>query len=133
MITNAQRINNAIDQWLSTIIDELMPDTSLRYRAKRGISKIILDKLNIDMIVPFLEDEDGNLDIDNLSTELMEMLATLPPQNITIGPVEVEFSGKDVRISWPKNIITTMLMGEIGSVRLNAEDISELVKLIKQQ
>lgn len=133
MITNAQRINNAIDQWLSTIIDELMPDTSLRYRAKRGISKIIHDKLNIEMIVPFLEDEDGNLDIDNLSTELMEMLATLPPQNITIGPVEVEFSGKDVRISWPKNIITTMLMGEIGSIRLNAEDISELVKLIKQQ
>lgn len=133
MITNAQRINNAIDQWLSTIIDELMPDTSLRYRAKRGISKIIHDKLNIEMIVPFLEDEDGNLDIDNLSTELMEMLATLPPQNMTIGPVEVEFSGKDVRISWPKNIITTMLMGEIGSVRLNAEDISELVKLIKQQ
>lgn len=133
MITNAQRISNAIDQWLSTLIDELMPDTSLRYRAKRGISKIIHDKLNIEMIVPFLEDDAGNLDIDNLSTELMEMLATLPPQNMSIGPVEVEFSGKDVRIAWPKNIITTMLMGEIGSVRLNAEDISQLVELIKQQ
>lgn len=133
MITNAQRISNAVDQWLSMIIDELMPDTMLRSRAKRGISKIIHDKLNIEMIVPFLEDEDGNLDIDNLSTELMEMLATLPPQNMTIGPVEVEFSGKDVRIAWPKNIITTMLMGEIGSIRLNAEDISQLVELIKQQ
>lgn len=133
MITNAQRISNGIDQWLSTIIDRLMPDKSLRYRAKRGISKIIHDKLNIEMIVPFLEDDAGNLDIDNLSTELMEMLATLPPQNMTIGPVKVEFSGKDVRIAWPKNLFTTMLMGEIGSIRLNAEDISRLVELIKQQ
>lgn len=133
MITNAQRISNAIDQWLSQIIDELMPETSLRARAKRGISKLIHDKLNLEMIVPFLEDEAGNLDLDDLADEMWELMATLPPQKTSIGPVEVAFSGKDLRISWPQNIITTMLMGEIGSVRLNASDISELVKLIKQQ
>lgn len=133
MITNAQRISNAIDEWVSMLINELMPESSLRARAKRGISKIIHDKINLEMIVPFLENEAGELDLDELADEMWELLATLPPQKTSIGPVEVAFSGKDLRISWPQNIITSMLMGEIGSVRLTSDDIAQLVKLIKQQ
>lgn len=133
MITNVQRINNAIDRMVSDMLGQLMPDNALRFRAKRGISKIIKDKLNIEMIVPFLEDESGNLDIDNLSSEIMELVATLPPQKMNFGPVEVAFSGQDLKISWPKNVISTLLVGDVGSVRLTSQDIAQLIEYIKNE
>ena len=133
MITNVQRINNAIDRMVSDLLGQLMPDNSLRFRAKRGISKIIKEKLNIEMIAPFLEDESGNLDIDNLSSEIMELVATLPPQKMNFGPVEVAFSGQDLKISWPKNAISTLLVGDVGSVRLTSQDIAQLIEYIKNE
>lgn len=133
MITNVQRINNAIDRMVSDLLGQLMPDNALRFRAKRGISKIIKDKLNIEMIAPFLEDESGNLDIDNLSSEIMELVATLPPQKMNLGPVEVAFSGQDLKISWPKTVISTLLVGDVGSVRLTSKDIAQLIEYIKNE
>lgn len=133
MITNTQKIYNALDIWTGSLVDQLMSNTSLRVRAKRGISKIIRDRLNLDMVMPFLEDENGELEVDSLSSEVMELLATLPPQTMTIGPVEVVFSGEDIKMSWPKNIFTTMLVGDIKSLRLTSTDIKDLVEIIKQQ
>ena len=133
MITNVQRINNAIDRMVSDLLGQLMPDNSLRFRAQRGISKIIKDKINVEMVVPFLEDESGNLDIDNLSSEIMELVATLPPQKMNFGPVEVAFSGQDLKISWPKNTISTLLVGDVGSVRLTSQDIAQLIEYIKNE
>lgn len=133
MITNSQKIYNAIDEWIGDLIDQLIPSTSIRSRAKRGISQLIRQRLNLDMIIPFLEDENGNLDVENLTDEITEMIASLPAQKTNIGPVEVEFTGQDVKLSWPKNIITTMLVGDIGSVRLTSEDIKSLVETIKNQ
>ena len=133
MITNAQRINNAIDRMVSDLLGQLMPDNSLRFRAQRGISKIIKDKINVEMVVPFLEDESGNLDLDNLSSEIIELVATLPPQKMNFGPVEVAFSGQDLKISWPKNVISTLLVGDVGSVRLTSQDIAQLIEYIKNE
>ena len=133
MISNTQKIYNAIDEWIGGMVDQLMPATSLRYRAKRGLSQLVRQRLHLDSVMPFLEDENGNLDVENLSNELTELIATLPASKTKIGPVEVDFTGESIKLSWPKSIVSTMLVGDVGSVRITTEDLNSLINIIKNQ
>ena len=121
-------------RWLDSMVGELcdgnrMPLALAPY-LKRGINNVMHRydaKLQsyIDTATMFIADEDGNIDSRNFITDAVNMFRSMPQRGTQVGGMRITYGEGCIEAQLPDNWLTRLL-GDVGTIRITAEDIDRL-------
>lgn len=127
-------ILGGLHRWLDSMVNELcdgnrMPMALAPY-LKRGINNAMIRydaKLQsyIDTAAMFIADENGNIDSRNFITDMVQMFRSMPQRGTQIGGMRITYGEGTIEAQLPDNWLTRML-GDVGTIRITAEDIDRL-------
>lgn len=132
-------IKVAIKDWANGKIDELSADRPKLKAAsvylKRGLSNYIERedrRINsmVDGLSLFIADKDGNIDTDTLIDDAVEMFKTMDVNIADIGMFKIEYGKGAVTVNIPHNVFFDMIFGDLGQVRITADDLLEIKEMI---
>lgn len=123
-----------LHRWLDAMVDELcdgnrMP-LSLSPYLKRGVNNALRrydSKLQsyMDTAAMFLADADGNIDSGNFISDAVSVFRSMPKRGSEIGGVRITYGEGCIEAQLPDNWFTRLL-GDVGTIRITAEDIDRL-------
>lgn len=132
-------IKVAIKDWANGKIDELAAGRPKLKAAsvylKRGLSNYIeredkrIDSM-VDGLSLFIADKDGNIDTDTLIDDAVEMFKTMDVNIAEIGMFKIEYGKGAVTVNIPHNVFFDMIFGDLGQVRITADDLLEIKEMI---
>lgn len=98
---------------------------------KRGVKNFIArsgEKIEhiTDSLLMFVTDEQGNIDTDIIINDLVEMFKLMEVHQERIGSLLVEYGNGEITVNIPHNPFMDMIFGELGQVKITAEDILEI-------
>lgn len=128
-------IKTALMQWSESKIDALtMSHPKLKPMSvylRRGISNY-LDRIDdqvdsaVDMLLLFVADKDGKIDTDTLINDAVEMFKLSDVHQSNIGIFDVTYGAGEILLTMPHNPLLDILFGNLGQIRLTADDLLEL-------
>lgn len=137
----AADLTKSIRNWASVKIDELCINRPKLKAAstylKRGLnnwldreeSKV---KEMADTLALFAADKDGMIDADTLIDDAVNIFRDMDVNYTKIGSFGVEYGQGAVTISIPHNIVLDMIFGDLGQVKITADDIMELKTMMSE-
>lgn len=126
-----EQIRDKTTAWLNAKLDSIIeanPRLSVFSKhIRRGLTRKIDDlTAKMDGIMPFITDEDGKLDIDGASGELLNAFDEMPVKSYSFVGIDVKVGKGAVTASIPSNIFTDLIFDN-GSITLTRADIEELL------
>ena len=123
-----------LHRWLDSMVSELcdgnrMPMALAPY-LKRGINNAMHRydaqlQSYIDTATMFIADENGNIDSRNFITDMVQMFRSMPQRGTQIGGMRITYGEGTIEAQLPDNWLTRLL-GDVGTIRITAEDIDRL-------
>lgn len=83
-----------------------------------------------DSVFLFMADGKGAVDSDGMIDTLAAMLGEMRRKEYVWGAFAVTAGGGEVEICLPQNFLMDMLVGDMGAVRITADDIKEIKNMI---
>lgn len=132
-------LKNAVRQWAYGKIDELATDRPKLKAAsvylKRGINNYMEredKRINsmVDGITLFVADKDGNIDTDMLIDDSVAMFKEMDMNFAEVGMFKIEYGKGAVTINIPHNLFLDMIFGDLGQIRITAEDLLEIKQMM---
>lgn len=133
------RLLEALPRWADSRIEELAkgnPSLAIASvymkRAAHNLAAIHGDAIGrkLDVVSLLIADEKGNVDADTLLEDMLQMLQSLPRQEMSLGLVSGHIGDGTIDISLPDSILTTLLFGSKRTVSIGVDDIRELRKML---
>jgi hypothetical protein len=133
-------IKTALSQWGESKIDALSnAHPQLRPMSvylRRGLSNYldrIDDKVDsaVDMLLLFVADKNGNIDTDMLINDAVEMFKLSDVHQTNIGAFDVTYGAGEILLTMPHNPLLDIFFGNLGQIRLTAEDLLEMKNFLK--
>ena len=128
-------IKTALSKWSESKIAALtMSHPKLKPMSvylRRGICNY-LDRIDdqvdsaVDMLLLFVADKNGNIDTDMLINDAVEMFKLSDIHQTNIGIFDVTYGAGEVVLSLPHNPVLDIFVGDLGVIKLTAEDLLEL-------
>lgn len=128
---------NNIKTWVEMKIDALAagnPQMALfAPRIKKGIYNLIKQNIGkIEPIMPFLTDEDGNIDIGDMRSEVIDIFEGMPSGEYQMGAFRIVTDKASVKIEVPDGVLWQILLGDIKSVKFGTKDVEDLIDLFQK-
>lgn len=129
----------AVKEWANGKIDELAAGRPKLKAAsvylKRGLDNWMEredKRINsmVDGISLFVADKDGNIDTDTLIDDAVAMFKEMDVNFSEIGMFGIEYGKGAVKINIPHNIFFDMIFGDLGQIRITADDLLEIKQMI---
>lgn len=130
----------AVRKWAYGKIDELAADRPKLKAAtvylKRGLSNYMEredKRINsmVDSLTMFVADKDGKIDTDMLIDDAVTMFKEMDVAYAEIGSFGIEYGKGAVTINIPHNVFLDMIFGDLGQIRITAEDLLEIKQLME--
>lgn len=130
----------AVRKWAYGKIDELAADRPKLKAAsvylKRGLNNYMEredKRINsmVDSLTLFVADKDGKIDTDMLIDDAVTMFKEMDVAYAEIGSFGIEYGKGAVTINIPHNVFLDMIFGDLGQIRITAEDILEIKQLME--
>lgn len=130
----------AVRKWAYGKIDELAADRPRLKAAsvylKRGLSNYMEredKRINsmVDSLTLFVADKDGKIDTDMLIDDAVTMFKEMDVAYAEIGSFGIEYGKGAVTINIPHNVFLDMIFGDLGQIRITAEDLLEIKQLME--
>lgn len=135
----AADVTNAVRQWSVRKIDELCADRPKLKAAsvylKRGLNNWLDREGNkavemVDTLALFAADKDGNIDANTLVDDAVAIFREMDKNYTEVGAFGVEYGLGEVVIHIPHNLLLDMIFGDLGQIKITADDILELKSLM---
>lgn len=84
----------------------------------------------IDGISLFIFDEEGNLDLETVFDDILNMFANMEEKPFDIGFLKGRFGKGALSVDIPDNAITSILFGDTGTIRITKSDFLELKTML---
>lgn len=135
MLEVKNKIVGAVHEWLDGRIDQFVLGNPVlvpvRKYLKRGVANLIAKEderigKGIDTLMLFIEDENGNCDMGTLFDDALAMFKSMPETPFDMGILHGTIGAGVLRIELPDNPAISLLMGNIGAIKLNDEDFKGL-------
>lgn len=132
-------IKVAFRNWANKKIDQLASDRPKLKAAsvylKRGLSNYMEredQRINsiVDGVSLFVADKDGKINTDMLIDDAVSMFKGMDMNFAEVGPFNIEYGKGAVTINIPHNIFFDMIFGDLGQVRITADDLIEIKDMI---
>lgn len=126
-----------IKTWVEMKIDALAagnPQMALfAPRIKKGIYNLIKQNVGkIEPIMPFITDEDGNIDIGDMRSEAIDIFEGMPSGEYQMGAFRIVTDKASVKIEVPDGVLWQILLGDIKSVKFGTKDVEDLIDLFQK-
>jgi hypothetical protein len=130
----------AVRKWAYGKIDELAADRPKLKAAsvylKRGLNNYMERedrRINsmVDGLALFVADKDGKIDTDMLIDDAVAMFREMDVACAEIGSFGIEYGKGAVTINIPHNVFLDMIFGDLGQIRITAEDLLEIKQLME--
>lgn len=130
----------AVRKWAYGKIDELAADRPKLKAAsvylKRGLNNYMERedrRINsmVDGLALFVADKDGKIDTDMLIDDAVAMFREMDVARAEIGSFGIEYGKGAVTINIPHNVFLDMIFGDLGQIRITAEDLLEIKQLME--
>lgn len=128
-------ISQALQQWSGNKIDALVnthPQLKpMSVYLRRGVSNYLqriegqIDSA-VDMLTLFAADDAGNIDAGTLIGDAVEMFKLTDVHEAKVGIFDLTYGAGEVVLSLPRNPVLDIFVGDLGVVKLTAEDLLEL-------
>lgn len=137
--TFKEKFLNSTDTWLENRIDEMVSENSSlalpSVYIKRGCHNIISKykgKISdsIDNAALFFADEDGNINLDTLFSDALELFKTMEESSFDLGFVKGILGKGKLSFNLPDNIFMNILFGSKKTLTLGEDDFIELKTLL---
>ena len=98
---------------------------------RRGLTNY-LDRIDdqvdsaVDMLLLFVADKNGNIDTDMLINDAVEMFKLTDVHEAKVGIFDLTYGAGEVVLSLPHNPILDIFVGDLGLIKLTADDLLEL-------
>lgn len=132
-------LKSSIQSWAEDKIDSLTDEKPRLKPAsiymKRGLDNW-LDKEDgrinkmIDSMMLFVSDKNGGIDSDLLINDAVDMFKMMDKQQMQFGAFSLEYGKGEILISIPHNPWLDLIFGDLGQVRLTADDLLEIKNLL---
>lgn len=132
-------LKSSIQSWAEDKIDSLIDEKPRLKPAsiymKRGLNNW-LDKEDgrinkmIDSMMLFVSDKNGGIDSDLLINDAVDMFKMMDKQQMQFGAFSLEYGKGEILISIPHNPWLDLIFGDLGQVRLTADDLLEIKNLL---
>ena len=128
-------IKTALMQWSESKLNSLcMAHPQLKPMSvylRRGLTNYIDridDKVDsaVDMLLLFVADKNGNIDTDMLINDAVEMFKLTDVHEAKIGIFDLTYGAGEVVLSLPHNPVLDIFVGDLGVIKLTADDLLEL-------
>jgi hypothetical protein len=128
-------IKTALSKWSESKIDALtMAHPQLKPMSvylRRGLTNYldrIDDKVDsaVDMLLLFVADKNGSIDTDMLINDAVEMFKLSDVHEIKAGIFDLTYGAGEVVLSLPRNPVLDIFVGDLGVIKLTADDLLEL-------
>lgn len=136
-----EKLLTSVDLWADARIDDMIkgnpmlaiPSVYMK-RAAHNIISINKDKLGktIDNAALFIGDENGDINVNTIFEDAMQMLKTIEDYHFELGFISGRIDEGTLYINLPDNIFTTLLFGSKKSISLGESDFTELKNLLTE-
>lgn len=133
-------MKTAINNWAEHKIDTLVAEKPKLMPAsvylKRGLHNWLdhndadIDEM-IDTAVLFIADKDGNIDFNTIMEDAMNMFRMMEKQQTKWGIFGIEYGKGEIVINIPHNPLLDIVFGDLGQVKINADDIMEIKDMLQ--
>ena len=126
------QFKDAALKWVGSLVDQMLPNkVAARTLVKNAIGNVLarLDgKINqmVDTAFVMFGDANGVVDTDTTIDLLCDMLKEMPHKEYSFGMVGLKAGNGEIRIEFPHNIFSDLLVGDLGGVKFSTDDIKEL-------
>lgn len=84
----------------------------------------------VDTLALFVADKDGNIDANSLIDDAVALFRDMEVNYCQLGAFAIEYGKGNVVINIPRNLFFDMIFGDLGKIKLSADDILELKPLL---
>nr|DAE93823.1 MAG TPA: hypothetical protein [Caudoviricetes sp.] len=132
-------LKSSVQSWAEDKIDSLTAEKPRLKPAsvymKRGLSNWLDkedDRLNkmIDNMMLFVSDKNGGIDSDLLINDAVDMFKMMDKQQMQLGAFSLEYGKGEILISIPHNPWLDLIFGDLGQIKLTADDLLEIKNLL---
>ena len=132
------KFNRAAHTWIDDRIDDFTRNNpqlkTVSTYLKRGAKNYLLKedkKINelIDGLSLFICDENGNIDVNMLFDDFIEMFNSMEEREFNLDILKGNLGSGAMKIEIPNNLLTNLVFGNMGYIRITSGDLVELKKL----
>ena len=126
------QIKDAMVGWAGSMIDQMLPNkVTARTLFKNAIGNMVNrfdGKVNqlVDSAFLVFGDSAGVIDTDTTIDLLCGMLDEMKPTDYSLGFVNLNVGQGEIKIQFPHNIFSDLVVGDLGGVKLTSSDIKQL-------
>lgn len=126
------QFKDAIVGWAGSMVDQMLPNkVTARTLFKNAIGNAVnrLDgKINqlVDTAFLVFGDVNGNIDTDSTIDMLCSMLEEMKPYDYSFGFVSLTLGQGEIKLQFPHNIFSDLIVGDLGGVKFTTADIKGL-------
>jgi hypothetical protein len=126
------QFKDAALKWVGSLVDQMLPNkVAARTLFKNAIGNALArfdGKVNemVDVAFVMFGDAEGVIDTDSTIDLICNMLKEMPQKEYSFGMVGLKAGNGEIRIEFPHNIFSDLLVGDLGGVKFSTDDIKEL-------
>ena len=126
------QFKDAIVGWAGSMVDQMLPNkVTARTLFKNAIGNVVNrfdGKVNqlVDSAFLVFGDSDGVVDTDTTIDLLCGMLDEMKPTDYSFGFINATIGQGEVKIQFPHNIFSELVVGDLGGVKFTTSDIKQL-------
>ena len=126
------KFKDAIVGWAGSMVDQMLPNkVTARTLFKNAIGNAVNrfdGKVNqlVDSAFLVFGDSDGVVDTDTTIDLLCGMLEEMKSTDYSFGFVNATIGQGEVKIQFPHNIFSELVVGDLGGVKFTTSDIKQL-------
>lgn len=132
------KFNRAAHTWIDDRIDDFTRNNpqlkTVSTYLKRGAKNYLLKedkKINelIDGLSLFICNENGNIDVNMLFDDFIEMFNSMEEREFNLGILKGNLGSGAMKIEIPNNLLTNLVFGNMGYIRITSGDLVDLKEL----
>ena len=126
------KFKDAVVGWAGSMVDQMLPNkVTARTLFKNAIGNAVNrfdGKVNqlVDSAFLVFGDSEGVVDTDTTIDLLCGMLDEMKPTDYSLGFATATIGQGEVKLQFPHNIFSDLVVGDLGGVKLTTSDIKQL-------
>lgn len=129
------QIKDNILKWAEQQIDQMLPNKVAARAMLKNMAGNVLARFDhkidqgVDALFLMFGDTKGNIDSDTVVDFVCDMLKEMPPTDYAIGSVGATVGKGEIRVQFPRNVFSDLIVGDIGGVKFTTADIQQIKNL----
>ena len=127
-----------VRKWIAMKVDALAADNTRIGRNAGKFTDTLYTMLegyigDIDILLPFITDKNGNIEVHNLKDELLDIFENIPKREYTFKGLKINTDKSSVIIEIPDTFVWNLLVGDLRKIKFGTQDVEDFINLFNKE